>query len=75
MNKDNPAAFPRPYSARQRMDYINFRDQEGMTLRDYFAAAAMRGMIMSGSGIGAEWPLVARKAYAAADAMLAERNK
>jgi len=48
--------------------------QEGMTLRDYFAAKAMHGLYL------AEWPDVdmpgiAKAAYAMADAMLAERNK
>ncbi len=50
---------------------------EGMTLRDYFAAKAMQGLLAqsggtahsSNVGLGAEY------AYKMADAMLAERNK
>lgn len=48
----------------------------GMTLRDYFAAKAMQGMITS-----PQWPLaqdmaeIAKRAYNLADAMLNERVK
>lgn len=47
----------------------------GMTLRDYFAAKAMQGML------GGQWPdsmdrpEIAKRAYLMADAMLAEREK
>ncbi len=50
----------------------------GMTLRDYFAAEAMRGLMgrawgdMPGDQLFAIW---ANSAYAMADAMLAERKK
>lgn len=48
-------------------------DKKGMTLRDYFAAAALQGLIASGtttsySGLG-------EMAYQAADKMLAAREK
>ena len=48
----------------------------GMTLRDYFAAKSMEGM--SSGGIWpntADAPEIAKRAYAIADAMLAERAK
>lgn len=44
-------------------------DSEGMSLRDYFAAQAMVGLIQNHAGI------VAKQAYEFADAMLAERAK
>lgn len=44
----------------------------GMTLRDYFAAAALQGMVQRGGDHGA---YVAESAYRFADAMLEERNK
>jgi len=45
----------------------------GMTLRDYFATAAMQGMISSGSDV---WPItIAEKAYKMADAMLRAREE
>ena len=49
---------------------------EGMTLRDYFAAKAMQGMI-TGTHMWAdhEDEDLARSAYDFADAMIAERNK
>ena len=47
----------------------------GMTLRDYFAAKAMQGMYAADSS-SSVIPLESkvRQAYAAADAMLAERE-
>lgn len=59
----NPPAFPRDNSY-----------QKGMTLRDYFAAAAMNAGLnhygLSNGNEGAE----ARNAYRMADAMLKERE-
>ena len=51
----------------------------GMTLHDYFAAAALQGM-MSNSSLSLQGPFeiyttTARSAYQYADAMLAERAK
>ena len=45
---------------------------QGMTLRDYFAAKAMQGILCSGS----QWPdqKIAELAYSMADAMLAARE-
>jgi len=64
--KDIPA-FPRPYSGTSQFA------QEGMTLRDYFAAKAMQGFM------GSSWNVksfedMARKAYQLADAMMKVRE-
>lgn len=56
-----------PCSVEQREN-----DRAGMNLRDYFAAHALSGFIVSSSVNGAEW--IAAAAYKVADAMLAERN-
>ena len=65
-------AFPLDYSEK------GFGEQ-GMTLRDAMAIAAMQGlMTLYASGCGSEEATIAtnaRLAYAQADAMLAERNK
>jgi hypothetical protein len=45
----------------------------GMSLRDYFAAAALTGQIADGTAKGPE--IESRWAYQYADAMLAERAK
>ncbi len=48
-------------------------NQDGMTLRDYFAAKAMSGMM-----VDVEQPVcayIAKQSYAMADAMLIQRNK
>ena len=51
---------------------------EGMSMRDYFAAKAMQGIMAGILGDGGDWPnreIVVANAYATADAMLAERVK
>lgn len=68
----NPNAFP--------IEYQDGEFQTGMTLRDYFAAKAMEGIISSTEGIGLEidWrhiDIISQKAYMYADAMLKEREK
>ncbi|WP_202020908.1 hypothetical protein [Pseudomonas sp. ADAK18] len=52
---------------------------EGMSLRDYFAAKAVSGLIAGSMADGSTWEdgaaeLVAEAAYRAADAMLAARS-
>jgi len=48
---------------------------EGMTLRDYFAAKAMRGMVNSGDYANNSYNDIADYSYAMADAMLEARSK
>lgn len=64
-------AFPAPYWNGERMGYLN----EGMTLRQYIAIAAMQALIAKGmdnsnnrnaKGV----PVIAKFAYEYADAML-----
>jgi hypothetical protein len=72
----NEPAFPRPHSGK-----TNYA-QEGMTLRDYFAARAMQGLIaheqkashLSGANIGDFDARVAFAAYRYADAMMSRRE-
>jgi len=47
--------------------------KEELTLRDYFAAAALQGMLAD-SKLEAEYSEFARRAYRLADAMLKERG-
>jgi hypothetical protein len=65
--KDGGPAFPRAASP-AFADYC----QDGMTLRDYFAAKALQ---IAGKGKERTAEAIARRAYYIADAMLAERNK
>jgi hypothetical protein len=44
----------------------------GMTLRDYFAAKAMQGLLAS--DVNASLKVFAKQAYAVADAMMEARN-
>lgn len=52
-------------------------DYPDMSLRDYFAAKAMQGLLAQscGTAMGSDPIYAAEYAYAMADAMLAERNK
>lgn len=49
-------------------------NQDGMTLRDYFAAKAMQGDFNAGVSDN-EFEAVAKRAYKAADAMLKAREQ
>jgi len=73
----NPNAFPiSGYSAKNLNEGYGCYDEElGMSLRDYFAAKAMQGIISNPGGPAPKWDKVARDSYAAADAMLEERSK
>ncbi len=72
MNKETGGpAFP-------GVDYANQfgkRNPEGMTLRDYFAAKAMQGMLAENGGGAATNDAVAEWAYHLADEMLKAREK
>jgi hypothetical protein len=53
-----------------------YHAEAGMTLRDYFAAAALQGLLASPDTVGtAGFVAYAYHAYQYADAMLAERAK
>lgn len=49
--------------------------KSGMTLRDYFAAKAMQGMLSHHAEYIGNVEQLSKDAYAAADAMLAERER
>ena len=72
-------AFPQPAVISDTGDILtslNF-DEGGMTLRDYFAAKAMQGLISQslGTALGSEPKIGAIYAYAMADEMIKERSK
>ena len=46
---------------------------KGISIRDYFAAKAMQGLIIGEDDF--EYDTIAKSSYKLADAMLAERNK
>ena len=64
-------AFPKPKLMQQ---VVSFDQEDGMSLRDYFAAKAMQGF----AACDAQWPTaeaVAVNAYQWADAMLKAREQ
>jgi hypothetical protein len=71
MKKDLEPAFARPHS--EDKDFIHFA-QSGMTLRDYFAAKAMQGMLSENSGIRYPTDELVDFAYKVADAMMKARE-
>ena len=64
MSKDCGPAFP---------GQTNFN--QGMSLRDYFAAKALQGALADSSMQQEDYSELAGWAYKVADAMLAERDK
>ena len=76
MSKDNGGpAFPFGQTDEQSGQLVNGWGSEGMTLRDYFAAKAMQGMIASYGYLRSEVDVLAESAYDCADSMLKERAK
>jgi hypothetical protein len=74
MNKvDNPYAFPVSSIEHMLEGGEISCVTNGMTLRDYFASAALIGISSRGAGVSLE--SVANISYAYADAMLKERSK
>lgn len=70
MSKDNGGpAFPGLHPSKECR-----YNEEGMTLRDYFAAKAMQGML-SDSAFDSTEERIAYFAYRAADAMLKAREE
>jgi hypothetical protein len=74
--KDGGPAFPRSVEAVASVNRFGREDYRiesvgGMSLRDYFAAAAMRGLVSSVADVDVPW--AAGKAYELADAMLQAR--
>lgn len=71
----NETAFPVPSVLNSNGDPII--GTRGMSLRDYFAAKAMQGLIAQsmGTALGSNPKFAAEHAYATADAMLKAREK
>jgi hypothetical protein len=83
-DKTGGPAFPQPaIDNAGRMDYADQVGYGGMTLRDYFAAQALIGLmaacadktVKEGKDANEVAAGVAIACYSLADAMLAERNK
>lgn len=71
-NPNNIPAFPNRIDCVEDGEMIPM-DQSGMSLKDYFAAAAMQGMLASDNE--SSEAKIASAAYYMAEAMLAEREK
>lgn len=77
---NNPPAFPAPYSKVKVSEDLNLINgaQTGMSIRDYFAAKAMQGIVtdpgFNATGKHVYEQLVAETSYKIADAMLKARE-
>ena len=71
MSDKSIPAFPRPAS---EPGIWKVNAQEGMTLRDYFAAKAMQAIIMSTDDKDEMSAPITESAYKWADAMMEARN-
>jgi len=69
---DGGPAFPIQPFRQPNGDFDWGRD--GMTLRDYFAAAALTGVLAAHKNYSPEGLAASNDAYAIADAMLAQRE-
>lgn len=70
----NIHAFPRPIGSYAENDNVYYNDsQNGMSLRDYFAAQAMQSFITAYPSTS--FPQIALMAYQQADTMLEERTR
>ena len=77
---DGEPAFPVPVGEREFWDREENGSPNGITIRDYFAAAALQGMIASGEYLAKQMHKNPNKnigdmAYMAADEMLAARKE
>jgi len=71
---ENPPAFPRPANHSQSWMHSH-GPQDGMTLRDYFAAKAMTAIVRTYETVTEEIVTnIARDSFKVADAMLAARK-
>ena len=82
MSKDGGSAFPRlgfwePVDCKNERGEVWSVSQKGMTMRDYFAGEALKGILASYANLNniANTEACAKEAFDRADAMLKEREK
>ena len=69
---NNPSAFPFTWDSSYNASVIT---EEGMSLRDYFAAHAASGILSNYSTYTGAAENIAKKAYDVAEEMLKQRQK
>ena len=73
---DGEPAFPVPVGEREFWDREENGSPNGITIRDYFATAAMQGFVSSyPNGEGGDAEAIAQDSYTLADAMLTARKE
>lgn len=72
---DDPSGFAFPHQFEDVTGNKNWRQSQGMTLRDWFAGHVLSGFVQRPSYTHADAHTAARFSYLYADAMLAERSK
>lgn len=71
---ENPPAFPDLAVIKSGDNFTQQIRQSGMTLRDYFAAKAMNGLISSDKDWSFNPEHLSNRSYVIADAMLKQRE-
>lgn len=70
MNDETDYAFPHQYKSAPDQLTVCL----GMTLRDYFAAKAMQGIVANPNAQGLSYEAISMRAFAQADSMLKARE-
>ena len=73
---NNTRAFPMNWVKQEAPNLNVILEQRGMSLRDYFAAKAMQGLLagLLADRMDVKWQSIAVDAYRQADAMLEARD-
>ena len=73
LKPDGGPAFPKPFSTDEHKDQCNVGyEEQGMSLRDYFAGQAMAGLLAEHAGAKSE--RIAGYSYELADEMIEARD-
>lgn len=75
MTRANDPAFARPFSAEPAQGGERICEQDGLTKREYFAAAALQGLLSCADVQRFSFPIIAAMAQQAADALVVKLNE
>ena len=75
LRNDGGPAFPRQHTVADANDHAFKQGVPGMSLRDYFAAAALTGYVANPGCNSWVEPKIAAACYILADAMISQRGE
>jgi hypothetical protein len=74
-DKTGGNAFPQTFNKTEEDGRVATITRYGMTLRDYFAAKAMQGIVANPNAQGLSYEAISMRAFAQADAMMKAREQ